>query len=47
MNYSLEARNIIYKYTETLIHGIDFECDDNQALYEQMVEECAFITTPK
>ena len=47
MNYNLEARNIICKHTEALIFGINFECDDNQALYNQMVEEYAFILTEK
>lgn len=47
MNYSLEARNIIYKLTETFITGINLECDNNQTLYDIMVEECAFILTEK
>lgn len=47
MNYNLEARNIICKRTEAFIFGINFECDDNQALYNLMVEECAFILTEK
>lgn len=47
MNYSLEARNIIYKLTETFITGINFECDDNQTLYNRMAEECAFVLTEK
>ena len=47
MNCSLDACNIIYKRTEAFIYGINFECDNNQTLYDRMVEECAFILTEK
>lgn len=47
MNYSLEARNIICNRTEAFIFGHNLECDNNQALYDIMVEECAFILTEK
>lgn len=47
MNYSLEARNIIYQHTEAFISGINFECKDNHTLYDRMVAECAFILTEK
>lgn len=47
MNYNLEARNIICEHTEAFISGINFECDDNQTLYDQTIKQCAFILTEK
>lgn len=46
-NYDSMARDIIYEHTEAMIPAVTAEYETNQALYEDMVEQCAFILTEK
>ena len=46
-NYDSMARNIIYEHTKAMISSETAEYKTNQALYEDMVEQCAFILSEK
>ena len=46
-NYDSMARSIIYEHTEAMISGVTAEYETNQALYNDMVEQCAFILSEK